>query len=55
MYISDMANTKGHVASILDGKWHPTDRKYFMTASLDGSIRIWDVDSKAIGVEQAIV
>lgn len=55
MYISDMASTKGHVAAILDGKWHPHDQRYFITASLDGSIRYWNVESKAVGVEQCIV
>lgn len=55
MYIQDMANTKGHVAAILDGKWHPTEQKYFMTASLDGSIRYWDVEAKPIGVEQCVM
>ena len=23
MYIQDMANTKGHVAALTDGKWNP--------------------------------
>jgi WD40 repeat protein len=46
-----MSNTKGHVAALTDGQWHPRDRKYFMTASLDGSVRIWDVDSKPVGVD----
>ena len=55
MYISDMANTKGHVAAILDGKWHPKDKRIFMTASLDGSIRLWDVQSKGVGVDSHIM
>ena len=55
MYISDMANTKGHVAAILDGKWHPTEKKNFMTASLDGSIRLWDIESKTVGVDSNIM
>ena len=55
MYISDMANTKGHVAAILDGKWHPKEKKKFMTASLDGSIRLWDLESKTVGVDSNIM
>jgi WD40 repeat protein len=51
MYIQDMANTKGHVAAITDGKWHPRDAQYFMTSSLDGSIRIWDLTSKPVGID----
>lgn len=50
-----MANTKGHVAAILDGKWHPTDRRYFLTASLDGSLRFWDLESKPVGVDQHLM
>ena len=33
MYILDMANTRGHVASINDGKWHPKNENLFVTAS----------------------
>lgn len=51
MYIQDMANTKGHVAAILDGKWHPKEKNIFMTSSLDGSVRIWDVTSKPVGID----
>jgi WD40 repeat protein len=46
-----MANTKGHVAAISDGKWHPRDAEFFMTASTDGSLRIWDVTSKPVGID----
>ena len=33
MYLQDMANTKGHVASINDGKWHPKNDQLFITGS----------------------
>lgn len=39
MYIQDMANTKGHVASITGGMFHPKDAEVFLTSSLDGSVR----------------
>lgn len=55
MYIQDMANTKGHVAAITDGKWHPRDSQYFVTSSLDGSVRIWDLTSKLVGVDQQLM
>mmetsp|Transcript_8622 Transcript_8622/g.14581 ORF Transcript_8622/g.14581 Transcript_8622/m.14581 type:complete len:122 (-) Transcript_8622:1280-1645(-) len=42
MYISDMANTKGHVASITGGQFHPKDSDIFITSSQDGSVRQWD-------------
>lgn len=54
MYIIDMANTRGHVASINDGKWHPKDESQFATASQDGTVRIWDVNSNLIGIEQQL-
>ncbi|KAI8469749.1 MAG: WD40-repeat-containing domain protein [Monoraphidium minutum] len=42
MYIRDMRNTKGHVSGLTCGVWHPTDRFTAMTASEDGTVRIWD-------------
>lgn len=41
-YISDMAKTKGHVAQLTAGAWHPHQKDEFITASLDGTIRIWN-------------
>jgi len=43
------------VAAITDGKWHPRDKQHFMTSSNDGSIRIWDVESKLVGVDQNLM
>lgn len=45
-YLRDMHNTKGHVAELTAGLWHPTDINQLATASADGTIRIWDVNSK---------
>lgn len=50
-----MNNTKGHVAAITDGRWHPREKKNFMTASLDGSIRVWDLESKVTGVDMQLM
>ncbi len=55
MYIQDMANTKGHVAALTDGKWHPNERNLFMTSSLDGSLRVFDLLSKTVGVDQQLM
>lgn len=52
MYIQDMANTKGHVAAITGGQWHPKSNEEFLTASIDGSLRLWDVNGKLHGMEQ---
>ncbi|KAF8537176.1 WD40-repeat-containing domain protein [Trichophaea hybrida] len=46
MYLRDMHNTKGHVAEISAGVWHPTDLNLCATASADSTIRIWDVNSR---------
>jgi len=51
MYLHDMTNTKGHVAAILDGKWHPKNDSLFLTSSSDGTIRQWDLNSKPVGMD----
>ncbi|XP_037954493.1 gastrulation defective protein 1 homolog [Teleopsis dalmanni] len=40
-YISDMARTKGHTAQLTSGCWHPFTKEEFLTAALDGTLRIW--------------
>jgi WD repeat-containing protein 70 len=55
MYITDMRHTKGHVSNVTCGSWHPTDKNIFMTSSLDSTIRIWDITSKPIGIEQNLM
>lgn len=41
-YISDMAKTKGHIASLYSGCWHPIIREEFMTCAQDATCRIWN-------------
>lgn len=41
-YITDMAKTKGHTASLNSGCWHPFIREEFMTCSQDGTCRMWN-------------
>ena len=45
MYIMDMKHTKGHCAALSDLHFHPRDRQTFISASLDGSVRVWDVEN----------
>ncbi|KAJ3098164.1 hypothetical protein HDU97_004212 [Phlyctochytrium planicorne] len=45
-YLRDMKNTKGHTSALTGLRWHPTDKNNFLTASLDGTVRIWDVNNK---------
>jgi WD40 repeat protein len=46
-----MLNTKGHVASITAGQFHPKTKEVFITSSLDGSVRQWDINSELYGVD----
>nr|CAG4651680.1 EOG090X0364 [Triops cancriformis] len=43
-YILDTAKTKGHIAGLTYGAWHPRDKNEFMTSSEDGSCRLWAMD-----------
>jgi len=45
-YIIDMARTKGHVGMLNAGCWNPRDRTQFLTAAIDGSVRIWHLEDE---------
>ena len=40
-YIRDLKLTTGHVAGITTALWLPHDSDRFLTASEDGTLRIW--------------
>lgn len=42
-YITDMARTKGHTASLNSGCWHPFAKEEYLTCSQDSTCRIWDL------------
>lgn len=42
-YLTDMARTKGHVAALTSGAWHPKIKEEFLTSSEDGTCRLWNV------------
>uniref|UniRef100_A0A1B6M4Z0 Uncharacterized protein n=1 Tax=Graphocephala atropunctata TaxID=36148 RepID=A0A1B6M4Z0_9HEMI len=42
-YVADMARTKGHTSPLTSGNWHPKTKDEFLTASEDGTCRLWDV------------
>lgn len=44
MYVTDMARTDGHVSNITSVDWHPLNRDLVLTSSIDGSVRIWNVE-----------
>eukprot|EP00916_Digyalum_oweni_P004321 GHVL01007661.1.p1 GENE.GHVL01007661.1~~GHVL01007661.1.p1 ORF type:complete len:572 (+),score=140.68 GHVL01007661.1:22-1716(+) len=54
MYIRDTANTRGHTHMTLDCEWHPLEREYFISCAMDSTIRIWSLESKLFGIEQAL-
>ncbi|KII66193.1 Gastrulation defective protein 1 [Thelohanellus kitauei] len=43
-YIVDMCKTKGHVSEINSAAWNPIDLNAFITAGMDHTIRIWNVE-----------
>lgn len=46
MYVKDLNLTKGHTNSVNDGSFHPINQNDFVTASSDGSLRLWDTEQK---------
>ena len=40
-YITDMARTKGHVAALNSGCWHPFIKEEYLTCSQDSTCRMW--------------
>lgn len=47
-FISDLAHTKGHVAMLNGGCWHPRERDIFTTCSNDGTCRLWNFEVRFI-------
>lgn len=52
-FLLDMANTKGHVQEVTSIAWNPRDRDVLLTASLDGTVRLWN--PATLKVKQASV
>lgn len=44
MYVTDMTHTDGHITNITGVDWHPLNRDVVITCSLDGSVRMWDLE-----------
>ena len=36
------------------GQWHPRDVNIFMTSSIDGTVRLWDMTSKTTGIDHQL-
>jgi len=51
MYVRDMAITKGHSKMLTDGIWHPKDPNVWLSSSMDGTLRIWNLNGKKVGMD----
>jgi WD40 repeat protein len=54
-YLHDIGNTKGHTYPLTDGKWHPLERNLFITSGRDSTVRMWDIYSKPMGIDQELM
>jgi WD40 repeat protein len=46
MYVADQTRTTGHTAAVTAVDWHPLERDLVLTASRDGSVRLWNLNGK---------
>lgn len=54
MYLKDLKYTKGHTSNITHGRCNPFDDNICYTSGVDGTLRVWDMNSKLFGVEQQL-
>merc|ERR1719188_1005957 len=54
MYVRDMQHTKGHTQMLTGCMWHPLAAENWITSSLDGTIRIWDLKATPVGMDQVL-
>eukprot|EP00928_Gymnodinium_smaydae_P046568 TRINITY_DN31024_c0_g1_i1.p1 TRINITY_DN31024_c0_g1~~TRINITY_DN31024_c0_g1_i1.p1 ORF type:complete len:779 (+),score=187.68 TRINITY_DN31024_c0_g1_i1:297-2339(+) len=52
MYVRDLTHTQGHTQMLTDGVCHPLMPEVWLTASLDGTLRLWDINAKPVGMDQ---
>lgn len=46
MYVTDQSKTLGHTAAVAAVDWHPFERNNVLTASADGSVRLWNLTGR---------
>ena len=44
-YIRDMRTTNGHTGALSAGEWSPSAAGEFISASADGTVRVWDAET----------
>mmetsp|Transcript_5548 Transcript_5548/g.12093 ORF Transcript_5548/g.12093 Transcript_5548/m.12093 type:complete len:764 (-) Transcript_5548:226-2517(-) len=54
MYVRDMQHTKGHTQMLTCGVWHPFAQENWLTGSLDGTLRLWDINATPVGMLQQL-
>lgn len=54
MYVRDMQHTKGHTQMLTSGQWHPMHAENWLTSSLDGTLRIWDINAQGVGMDRRL-
>jgi len=54
MYVRDLLHTQGHTQMLTDGVCHPFRPEHWLTSSLDGTVRIWDINAKPVGMDQQL-
>ncbi|KAL9082260.1 MAG: hypothetical protein Q9159_006573 [Coniocarpon cinnabarinum] len=45
MYLRDLHHTKGHTSEATCGDWHPSREETFVTAGIDSTLRVWDINN----------
>ncbi|KAL8447540.1 hypothetical protein Emed_004328 [Eimeria media] len=53
-YIRDLTKTKGHTHAVQDLRFHPFNPQLFLTASLDATLRIWDIQGQPYGIDRSL-
>jgi len=51
MYLSDIRLSKGHTFVVTKLQFDQIEDNILYTSSLDGTIRIWDLNSRPFGIE----
>lgn len=51
-YIRTPENTQGHTHMLSCGSFHPLDSERFMTGSYDSTVRLWNLQTKKVGMDQ---
>ena len=54
MYLADMNHTHGHTNMVTECSWHPNNFTYFLSSSLDSTVRVWDLEGRLVGLDRQL-